>query len=86
MKTGLLLQEMEQLADRLGWEVRYEKGDFQSGFCIIDDQRLIIIHKKSSPTDRLRHIAGVLAREDLDGMYLLPQVRKIVDSIRNGSN
>lgn len=84
MKASLILQELEQLADRLGWEIRYEQGDFQSGFCIKDEQRLIIIQKKSTSTERLRHIAQVLAQENLDGIFLLPQVRKIVDEHRDG--
>ncbi len=84
MKANLILQELEMLADRLGWEVRYEQGDFQSGFCLKEEQRLIIIQKKSTPTERMRHIAHVLAQENLDGVFLLPQVRKIVDDIRDG--
>jgi hypothetical protein len=84
MKANLILQELEQVADRLGWEIRYEQGDFQSGFCIKDEQRLIIIQRKSTSTERLRHIARILAQENLDGVFLLPQVRKIVDEHRDG--
>jgi hypothetical protein len=82
MKASLLLQELEQLADRLGWEIRYELGDFRSGFCQQQDRKLIIIQKKTSPTERVDFIAKTLAEEDLDGMFLLPQVRKVIDSQR----
>ncbi len=84
MKANILLQELEMLADRLGWEVRYEHGDFHSGFCIKDKQRIIIIQRKSTPSERMRHIAQVLAQENLDGIFLLPQVRKIVNEQQNG--
>ena len=67
MKANLILQELEQVADRLGWEIRYEQGDFQSGFCIKDEQRLIIIQRKSTSTERLRHIARILAQESYAG-------------------
>jgi hypothetical protein len=79
MKTNLILQELEQLADRLGWQIRYEKGDFDNGYCRIDDNRLIIIQKNTSTTERVNYISQVLAQENLEGIFLLPQVRKIID-------
>ena len=79
MKTNLILQELEQLADRLGWQIRYEKGDFDSGYCRIDDSRLIIIQKNTSSAERVNYISQVLAQENLEGIFLLPQVRKIID-------
>ena len=82
MKTSLLLQELEELADRLGWEIRYEKGDFLSDYCQKDDLRLIIIQKNASPGDRVNHLARILAQENLDGVFLLPQVRNIIDNHR----
>jgi len=83
MKTSLLLQELEQLADRLGWEIRYEKGDFQSDHCRKSGQRLIFIQKNATASERLHHIARILGQENLDGVFLLPQVRNIIDDSRN---
>jgi len=85
MKTSLLLQELEQLADRLGWEIRYEKGDFQSDCCQKSGQRLIFIQKNASAGERLHHIARILSQEDLDGVFLLPQVRNVIDESRHHS-
>ena len=82
MKINLILQELEEVADRLGWEIRYEKGDFRSGFCQIDEQRLIIIQKKATPAERVNFLAVVFSQEDLDDIFLLPQVRNVIDSQR----
>ena len=82
MKINLILQELEELSDRLGWEIRYEKGDFHSGSCKKDEQRLLIIQKKASPGERVESIAKALAHEDLDGVFILPQVRRIIDNQR----
>jgi hypothetical protein len=83
MKIGFLLQELEELAERLGWEIRYEKGDFQSDSCKKDHQKLIIIQKNASDSERATHLARVLGQEELDGVFLLPRVRDFLDNHRS---
>ena len=85
MKISLLLQELEELAERLGWEIRYEKGDFQSDSCQKDNQHLILIQKNASETERATHLARILGQEDLDDMFLLPRVRDFLDRQRSES-
>jgi hypothetical protein len=84
MKISLLLQELEELAERLGWEIRYEKGDFQSDSCQKDNQHLIIIQKGAPESERATHLARILGQEDLNGVFLLPRVRDFLDSHRSG--
>ena len=83
MKISLLLQELEELAERLGWEIRYEKGDFQSDSCQKDNQRLIIIQKGTSESERATHLARILGQEELNGVFLLPRVRDFLDCHRS---
>jgi hypothetical protein len=85
MKISLLLQELEELAERLGWEIRYEKGDFHSNSCQKDNQRLIIIQKGASEGERATHLARILGQEELDSVFLLPRVRDFLDSHRSGA-
>ena len=49
MKAEKLLIELENLAGKLGLDVRYEHGDFQGDYCIVKEDGKIIIPKKSQP-------------------------------------
>ena len=82
MKINLILQELEELSNRLGWEIRYEKGDFRSGSCKKDEQRLLIIQKKASPSERVEYIAKAMSNENLDDVFILPQVRSVIENQR----
>ncbi|MDZ7373357.1 MAG: hypothetical protein ONB23_05240 [candidate division KSB1 bacterium] len=79
MKAEELLQELESCAQRLGVEVRREKGDFEGGLCRVKDRRLIILNEKSPLTRQLRLLARELARLEVDEVYLVPAVRKLIE-------
>ena len=43
--TRGFLKKLEELADQLGYKVRYEQGHFQAGYCRVESRKLIIINK-----------------------------------------
>jgi len=43
-KKGALQKVEKQFADN-GFKLRYEKGNFKSGYCIVKDSKVIIINK-----------------------------------------
>ena len=49
MKQEELILELEALAAQLGITLRYDKGDFEGGYCILKAQRLLLINKRLTP-------------------------------------
>lgn len=43
--TKQTLRKLELLLEEVGYIIRYEKGNFQSGYAIVKDQKIIIINK-----------------------------------------
>ncbi len=39
------LKKTEELFKQLHYKVRYEKGQFQSGYCLVKSQKVIVINK-----------------------------------------
>jgi len=78
-KDAQLLADLEALCSNLNIELRYEKGDFEGGFCRIEDNQVIIINKALTDHRKI----GVLARElgtlDLENVYIVPALRQIID-------
>ncbi len=50
MENQELLPELESIASQLGIKLRYEKGDFEGGYCVLKSERIIVINKKLSPS------------------------------------
>ena len=39
------LNKVEALIEEAGYIVRYERGSFQSGFCILEDKKVVVLNK-----------------------------------------
>lgn len=79
MNPEQILKELEFLADRSGVSLRYEKGDFDGGYCILREERMIVVNKRLSPPKRAGVVAQALAEIGIDEMYLKPAVREFIE-------
>ena len=43
--TQTTLNKIEALIEEAGYFVRYERGSFQSGFCILEDKKVVVLNK-----------------------------------------
>ena len=79
MTNEQLLKELETLAERSGVAVRYEKGDFDGGYCILRAERMIVVNKRLSPPKRASLVAQALAEIGVEEVYLKPAVREFIE-------
>ena len=40
-----ILQDLKSLASQMGAKVRFERGDFKGGYCIIKENKVIVIKR-----------------------------------------
>ena len=74
-----ILLELEHLASNCGIAVRFEKGDFDGGYCVLKTERLIVINKRLAPARRASVLAQGLAEVGIDELYLKPAVREYIE-------
>ena len=79
MTNEQILSELEQLASNCSISIRYEKGDFDGGFCVLKAERLIVINKRLAPARRSAVLARGLAEVGIDEVYLKPVVREYIE-------
>jgi hypothetical protein len=79
MDTTTVLEELEDVAGRLGFEVRIEKGNFRGGRCIMGGEELIMLNKRHQPETQLVVMAEALREAPLDTIYLKPAVRRALE-------
>ncbi len=56
------LRKLETLAKELGYKVRYEKGNFQSGYCLVESQRVAIINRFFETEGRINVLLDILSQ------------------------
>jgi hypothetical protein len=38
----IILEDLKSLASEMGAKVRFERGDFKGGYCLVKDSRIIV--------------------------------------------
>ena len=76
-----VLQELRSIADQLGASVRFEKGDFKGGYCIIHDKKVIVINKMTNLQRKVMILSSALKELGVDEIYLTPRVREVIEEM-----
>ena len=64
--TKYLLQQIEEMFDELDYTIRYEKGQFQSGYCIVENRRICVINKFFDTEARINCLIEILDNIEFD--------------------
>lgn len=76
-----ILDELKQLANQLGAKVRFERGDFIGGYCIVKTDKTIVINKLSSLQKKIIILSSALKELGADEIYLPPKIRELLEEI-----
>jgi hypothetical protein len=58
--TPNTLKKLEQLFEEANYVVRYEKGNFNSGYCILEDKRVAVVNRFLSTEGRINALIEIL--------------------------
>ncbi|MGH7804074.1 MAG: hypothetical protein ACREQJ_06980 [Candidatus Binatia bacterium] len=83
-KIEAMLEELRNLAVRLGYQVREEKLHrevgyrVRSGACRVREKNLILIDRELAPAARVEVLVDELSRRELGDVYVSPEVRRLL--------
>ena len=66
--TPAYLKKLEDLLKEGAYEVRYEKGNFKSGYCILEDKRVVVINKFSTLESRIQALMEIIQAMSNSGL------------------
>ncbi|MEJ2195298.1 MAG: hypothetical protein P8X73_10645 [Ignavibacteriaceae bacterium] len=75
------LQDLKSLAAELGATVRFEKGNFKGGYCILHDSKVIIVNKMTNLQRKVMILSAALKELGVDKIYIAPKIREIIDEM-----
>ncbi|MFA5245685.1 MAG: hypothetical protein WC380_10325 [Pedobacter sp.] len=68
--TQHTLDKLELLLKTLGFKLRYEKGNFKTGSCVLENNKMIVINKFSNLESKINSLAELLQGTDADDSLL----------------
>ncbi|PPL00320.1 hypothetical protein SAMN05444682_109198 [Parapedobacter indicus] len=76
------LEKLESLLKDLGYRVRYEKGNFKTGACVLQSNRVVVVNRFSNLEMKIGALVSILRDIPLDGGTLDEKQRQFLRSIK----
>ena len=83
MKPASMFQEFEKIAEQLNIRIMQEKGDFNGGYCLLEEKRIIVVNKQKPIEQRVRALARAFTKLDTSKIYLKPAIREMIETEDN---
>lgn len=61
--------------------LRYEKGNFKSGYCVLKDQKIMIVNKFYTTEGKINALLDILKGTELDTSKLSEKSQKLFEEL-----
>ncbi len=75
------LSNLESIFKENNYVIRYEKGRFQSGYCILQDKRVAVVNKFFEAEARINALIDILSQVDIDTSLLDEKQTRLFDQL-----
>lgn len=79
--TQHTLDNLEELLNEIEYVVRYERGTFQSGYCILEQKKVVVLNKFLQMEGRINALVDIIPKLVRDPEALSPSTRKTFDQV-----
>ena len=84
MKTAKNLRntynELKEVFEKLNYKVVLDKGNFNTGYCLLEHEKIIVVNKNKPYENRVKILSSILSKIDTDDIYLKPKIRELMIS------
>ena len=86
MEEPIILQELESLAAELAIEIYYDDlEESRGGLCRVAGKSRLYMDQSTSVAERIRIMVAELSDLPLEGVFLRPMVRELLESNRRSA-
>lgn len=75
------LQKLEKLVAEAGYIIRYERGTFQSGYCILEHKKVVVLNKFLTMEGRINTILDLIPSLDINIDLLTHDQQKLYGEV-----
>tara|TARA_B100000131_G_C17855187_1_gene507612 strand:- start:267 stop:503 length:237 start_codon:yes stop_codon:yes gene_type:complete len=73
-----IYQELKVIFEQLNYKIVLDKGSFNSGYCILEDEKIIVINKNKPYENRIKILSEILSSIDTKDIYIKPRIRDMI--------
>lgn len=75
------LDKLQQLLSETDYTIRYERGTFQSGWCLLEQKRIVVLNKFLDTEGRINTLLDLIPQVQINFDKLTLESQKLYTSI-----
>ena len=79
--TQTSLDKLETVVEEAGYELRYERGTFQSGYCILEQRKVVVLNKFLQLEGRINTMLDLIPQLEIKPELLSGESQKVYKDI-----
>ena len=79
--TQTTLDKLEKILEETGYVVRFEKGTFQSGYCILEEKKVVVLNKFLQLEGRIHTLIDLIPKLNIRTEQLTPDSFKLYQDL-----
>lgn len=83
--TNHFLNKLEDLFSESDYILRYEKGNFQSGYCILKESKIAIVNKFYALDGKINCLVDILKEIEIDASLLSAKNQALLKELTQSS-
>ncbi|MEQ8905968.1 hypothetical protein [Ekhidna sp.] len=81
--TNHFLNKLEDIMSETEYILRYEKGNFQSGYCILNESKVAVVNKFFALEGKVNSLIEIIRSIKVDSSKLSDNNKKLYSEITN---
>ncbi|MBS1654675.1 MAG: hypothetical protein JSU05_07520 [Bacteroidetes bacterium] len=79
--TQSTLDKLEAIPEEAGYVLRYERGTFQSGYCVLEQKKVVVLNKFLQIEGRINTLIDLIPQLEINSDFLTEESRKLYHTI-----
>jgi hypothetical protein len=75
------LDKLEAVLSQAEYKMRYERGTFQSGWCLLEEKRVVVLNKFLDAEGRINTLLDLIPQLNINYDKLTLESQKLYDSV-----
>jgi hypothetical protein len=75
--TQSTLDKLEAIPEQAGYVLRYERGTFQSGYCILEQKKVVVLNKFLQTEARINTLVDLIPQLEINTDLLTADAKKL---------
>lgn len=79
--TPSTLEKIEKIVSEAGYIIRYERGTFQSGYCVLESKKVVVLNKFLQTEGRINTLIDLVSNLSIEADHLSLDSKKLYEEI-----